>query len=687
MILLDAPVPADESARMAALCGLNILDTPPEERFDRITRTAQRAFGCPIALLTLVDSERQWFKSRRGLDVPETPRNISFCGHAILRDFPFIIPDAALDPRFADNPLVLGPPHIRFYAGIPLRAANGALVGTLCLIDQVSRGFSDDDLSTLCDLAQWAELELNVYTIKQATRISREKEARLQAIVEYAGDAIITIDDHGLVETFNPEAQRLFAYRADQMIGAPFDVLIARHYRAAVGAYVRVLARDGIGDGVRINRQVVGQRSDGTRFPANLVVSEMHIDGRRAFTCLVRDISARRRNADEMKRLNRRLAETLSLQQAILNSNNYAIIYVNAHGQVIMFNDGAQRMLGYSEAEMRTQASLLVLHDPAELEARVHALSLELGRPIRPGPDMFIAKARAGIPDETEWTYIRKDGSRLPVLLSISAVWDDEYALAGFVGIAQDISERKKMENMKNEFISTVSHELRTPMTSIKGSLGLLAGGAAGEIPVRAKVLLDIASKNCDRLVRLINDILDVEKIESGNMRFEPVVQPLLPLVEQAIAATHAFASPFRVSFDLRSDNGDLMVAADSDRLIQVIVNLLSNAAKFAPAGGVVEVRLLRLPGYARLSVTDHGPGIPVQFRERIFQKFAQADASDSRPKGGTGLGLNISKAIIERHRGRIDFVSECGVRTEFFFELPLAALAPSTPFSRTPLS
>ncbi|ATQ73133.1 hypothetical protein CR152_00370 [Massilia violaceinigra] len=672
--MLDAPVPADESARMAALCGLNILDTPPEERFDRITRSAQRMFDCPIALMTLVDSERQWFKSRLGLDVPETPRNISFCAHAILRNFPFVIPDAAADPRFADNPLVLGPPHIRFYAGIPLRADNGALVATLCLIDRVPRSFSDDDIAALCDLAQWAELELNVYTIKQATEVSREKEARLRAIVEHAGDAIITIDDQGLVETFNPEAQRLFACRPDQIIGGSFSKLVARHYRAAVTSYVRALARDGIGDGVRINRQVFGQRSDGTRFPANLVVSEMHINGRRAFTGLVRDISARRRKADEMKRLNRRLAETLSLQQAILNSNNYAIIYVNVHGQVIMFNDGAQRMLGYSEAEMRTQSSLLVLHDPAELEARVHALSAELGRPIRPGAEMFIAKARERLPDESEWTYIRKDGSRLPVLLSVSAVWDDENALSGFVGIAQDISERKKMENMKNEFISTVSHELRTPMTSIKGSLGLLAGGAAGEIPVRAKVLLDIASKNCDRLVRLINDILDVEKIESGNMRFEPVVQPLLPLVEQAIAATHAFASPFKVSFDLRSDNGDLMVAADTDRLIQVIVNLLSNAAKFAPPGGVVEVRLLRQPGYARLSVTDHGPGIPDQFRSRIFQKFAQADASDTRPKGGTGLGLNISKAIIERHRGRIDFLSECGVRTEFFFELPLAA-------------
>ena len=176
--------------------------------------------------------------------------------------------------------------------------------------------------------------------------------------------------------------------------------------------------------------------------------------------------------------------------------------------------------------------------------------------------------------------------------------------------------------------------------------------------------------------MRLINDILDVEKIESGNMRFEPVIQPLLPIAEQAVAATHAFASQFQVSFDLRSDKVELLVAVDADRLLQVIVNLLSNASKFAPAGDIVEVRLSRRPGVARLSVTDHGVGIPPAFRERIFQKFAQVDSSDNRQKGGTGLGLNISKAIVERHRGKIDFVSQPGVRTEFFIELPLAELA-----------
>ena len=674
--MLEPPEIADEVERLSALCRLNLLDTPPDERFERITRSAQRMFNVPIALVTLIDSNRQWFKSRAGLALAETPRRIAFCAHAILNSAPLIVGDTRADPRFADNPLVTGAPHIGFYAGIPIHDTGGWRVGTLCLIDHQARHFSSADVSALCDLAQWAETELNLYSLKQATAICHEKESRLQAIVEHAGDAIVTIDDKGTIETFNPAAQRIFGYRPEDIIGQPIMRLAARHYRAGLARDLAVLAKNGIQNGKSLNRQVFVERSNGERFPANLVVSEMRINDRRAFTGLVRDISNRRRSSEDVKRANRQLAETLGLQQAILDSTRYAIIAVNLQGKLTMFNAGAQRMLGYTAADMKAHGSLAVLHDPAELAARGAALAAELGHPLAALADAVVANARDGRRDESEWTYVRKDGSRLPVMLSVSAVWDEQ-VLAGFVVIAQDLSERKKIEQLKNEFVSTLSHELRTPLTSIRGSLGLLAGGAAGAIPTTAMVLLDIATKNCDRLVRLINDMLDVEKIESGSMRFEAVVQPLLPLIEQAVAATNAYAAQFQVSFDLRADAGETRAAVDTDRLLQVLINLLSNASKFAPSGDVVEVRLRRLAGVARVSVTDHGVGIPEQFRDRIFQKFAQADATDSRQKGGTGLGLNISRAIIEKHHGTIDFISVPGMRTEFYFDLPLASEQP----------
>jgi PAS domain S-box-containing protein len=665
--------PVDEFERLSALCRLNLLDTPPDERFDRITRTAQRLFNVPIALVTLVDSNRQWFKSRAGLAVTETPRKVAFCAHAILEKEAFVVLDAGTDPRFSDNPLVTGEPRVCFYAGMPIFESHGWPIGTLCLIDHVPRSFSQADTDALRDLAMWTETEVNLYTLRQATEMSRHNEARLRAIVEHAGDAIISIDDAGIIETFNPAAQRVFGYQADEIIGRSVLQLAARHYRPGMKRDLSVLARLGIKHGKAINRQVFAERRNGERFPANLVVSEMRVQNKRAFTGLVRDISQRRRSTDDVKRANRQLAETLGLQQAIFDSTHYAIIAVNLDGQVTMFNDGAQRMLGYTEAEMRQAGSLVVLHQPEELAARGAALAQEIGHPIAAPADAIMARARDGKRDDSEWTYVRKDGSTLPVMLSITAVWDEQ-TLTGFVVIAQDLSERKKIEQLKNEFISTLSHELRTPLTSIRGSLGLLAGGAAGDIPPTARTLLDIANKNCDRLVRLINDILDVEKIESGSMRFDAVAQPLLPLLEQAVAATNAYADQFQVSFDLRSDAGELYAAVDADRLLQVVVNLLSNASKFAPQGDIVEVRLRRLPGVARVSVIDHGVGIPPEFRERIFQKFAQADATDSRQKGGTGLGLNISKAIIEKHRGTLDFISEPGVQTEFYFDLPLLA-------------
>ena len=172
-------------------------------------------------------------------------------------------------------------------------------------------------MAALRDLAAWAETELNLYSLTQATAITREKEARLQAIVEHAGDAIVTIDDRGVVETFNPAAQRVFGYRADEVVGKPVMRLAARHYRDKIAQMVAALSREGVGGSGPANRQVFAQRRDGTRFPANLVVSEMRIGNRRAFTALVRDISERRRSSDDIKRLNRHLNETLGLQQAM----------------------------------------------------------------------------------------------------------------------------------------------------------------------------------------------------------------------------------------------------------------------------------------------------------------------------------------------------------------------------------
>ena len=239
------------------------------------------------------------------------------------------------------------------------------------------------------------------------------------------------------------------------------------------------------------------------------------------------------------------------------------------------------------------------------------------------------------------------------------------------LAIVRDITDRKNIERMKNEFVSTVSHELRTPLTSIRGALGLILGGVAGEIPPKASAMVEIASKNSERLIRLINDILDIDKIESGKMIFNLQPVELTPLLEHVIDINRAYGQQFNITFRLESPIAGAWIYADSDRLIQALTNLLSNAAKFSSPGALVLVSLARRGEMLRIAIHDRGPGIPETFRARLFQKFAQADASDARQKGGTGLGLSITKAIVEKMGGQIDVAIVPGVGSIFFIDLP----------------
>ncbi|MGE3919649.1 MAG: ATP-binding protein [Gammaproteobacteria bacterium] len=270
-----------------------------------------------------------------------------------------------------------------------------------------------------------------------------------------------------------------------------------------------------------------------------------------------------------------------------------------------------------------------------------------------------------------EMNGVRRDKTTFPSELTLSRTHLKDKEI--FVVVIRDITERKKIEQLKDEFVSMVSHELRTPLTSIRGSLSLILGGASGEINEKTHKLLDIANTNCERLIRLINDILDIEKIEANKMLLKLEPTDLCATLDESIAINTGFAEKYSVSLKLVDNVPNLKVNVDRDRLLQVITNLISNAVKYSPTGGEVSLSVKIQGKSVRVGITDQGSGIPEEFQASIFGKFSQADSSATRQKGGTGLGLNICKALVEKMGGTIGFTTKANAGTTFFFELPLS--------------
>jgi signal transduction histidine kinase len=286
---------------------------------------------------------------------------------------------------------------------------------------------------------------------------------------------------------------------------------------------------------------------------------------------------------------------------------------------------------------------------------------------------------------EIEYRIVCSNGIEYDLKTACSIERAASGAAIRLIGMNWDITELRRVDRMKSEFVSIVSHELRTPLTSIRGALGIVGSGAAGAVTDKVRDLTALAARNAERLSVLIDDILDIEKMESGRMRFDLMMQPVFPLLEQALASNLPYAAKHGVTLRLRSAPCGAQVSTDPNRFLQVMANLLSNAAKFSPPGSCVEVSCDSMADNVRISVRDHGRGITPEFRGKIFGKFSQGDASDARSRGGSGLGLAISKTIVELMGGAIGFVSH-EVGTTFFFDLPVFKPNDSGCFTRSTL-
>lgn len=938
------PFPENERQRQNALNSLGILDTPAEPAFDRITRIARQSLGVEMALVSLIDANRQWFKSAQGLDATEAPRTESFCGHAILGEGLFEIPNALEDPRFADNPAVVGEPHVRFYAGIPLRSRSGYALGTLCLVDSTPRNLAPQEQALFIDLAGLAEAELQrredidrvqLRTIIEGTRAGLW-EWNVQTGATVFNDRWAEIVGYQLVE-LEPVSintwQRLVhpddlasseALLNEHLNGETPGYELACRMRHKKGHWVWVLDRgkvvswtsDGrpewvmgthqdisdlkeseskrlhtdqalqsrerllrtIIDNIPMNiyvkdrngRKLLANRSeldhlglereadilgkhDRDFYPKPLVErseseeravldkgetltllenegadqhgnpvwyrvsklplrnqtgeitglvglsidvteernSKQNLRRQLRFLSVLNDIAADTRHCLD-DRLNQALAlgcEHLGLETGIISRikhEQYTVQWCQAPASLSL-NPGDVFPLGDTFCSLVLQREgELVIDSVGGTEFQRHPCHQLYGVETYVGIRLmvnsqvygtlnFSASQRAPLSlDETDIAFIRLLGhwvesalerehdqrqlqqreARLRVLFELSPLgialtdlstgeflavndalvqqsgYDRDTLLTmnkralsaslthlidqqGFRGsdekehigpveakirhrdghlypvrvigmkvpevdgttllwtVYEDISERRRIDRLKSELVSTVSHELRTPLTSISGSLKLLSAGHLGEVPEPASKMINVALKNADRLILLVNDLLDMDKLIVGRMPFDLQPVPLQQLLTITANNIAGYAHLHQVAVTI-AEVPAVNVRVDMHRFEQVMANLLSNAIKFSPEGKAVTIASRVSTSTVTVTVRDHGPGIPDEFKAQVFQRFSQADNRDSRQKGGTGLGLAISQSIVQTMGGDIGFDSRPGL-TEFRVVVPRA--------------
>ena len=359
-----------------------------------------------------------------------------------------------------------------------------------------------------------------------------------------------------------------------------------------------------------------------------------------------------------LRRRSVQLRDSASRQTAIFENATDAMLMLTCNGTIETMNEAAERLFDFSRDEAAGQSIRVLFAEPPSPATTIAYLARLAAGETTARKQIFTG-IRGGAPLDAE------------VVTTPITLGDGQH----FLAVARDATERLQVDRMKNEFVATVSHELRTPLTSIAGSLGLLSGGAAGIIPAKALRLIGIARTNSERLIRLINEMLDIEKIESGKIALDLRPINLSVLIDSAISEIRTFAEHHDVKIAFSRCPRQWIVRADSDRLLQVLTNLMSNAIKFSTAGETVTVMVEAVEDRYRINVSDHGPGIDEEFRSRIFSKFAQADSTTSRDKGGTGLGLSIVQELVGRMNGTVGFDSIPGEGSTFFVELPSVGL------------
>ena len=485
---------------------------------------------------------------------------------------------------------------------------------------------------------------------KAAEDALRISERRFSGAFNTAPQGIAIVDLDGRWMEVNDALCRMLGYSREELLQLDFQHITHPDDLAKDLALLQQLLEGVIAD-YQLEKRYVDKRGNVLWILLSVSLVRDALGVPLHFVSQIQDITDR---FEAEKRLREREEYLSTLLDNVID----AIVTIDESGLIETFNPAAERIFGYGKADVVGQNVKLLMPER-----------------YREQHDSFLfAYRESGVPrilgKDLELPAQRRNGELFTMELAVSQI--TLQSQRRFIAVIRDISERKRIERMKNEFVSTVSHELRTPLTSIAGALGLINGGALGEVPAQMGEMLRIAQSNSQRLSGLINDLLDMDKLVAGKMTFDLQALRLWPLLEAAIEQNQPYAAQHSVALHLKPPQLEVEVRVDRQRFDQVMANLLSNAAKFSAPGADVEVSAALAVTRVRISVRDFGMGIPEAFRARIFGKFSQADATDTRQKGGTGLGLAITKELIERMAGAIGFESVEGQGTVFWVELPV---------------
>ncbi len=538
---------------------------------------------------------------------------------------------------------------------------------------------------------------------KQKLDIANEVH-RYEGLFNHASMGIIVVDSKSIIQSVNPFALNLFGYKVHEVVGNPIELLIPQRFQ-----HKHVGHRDGYIKNPKSRPMGVGLdlfavKKDGNEFPVEVSLGKYDNNGEKNVIAFISDITVRKLAEAEVIKLNNELEERIErrttqltiameqieeskvelesaifFQKAILDNAGAMIIGTDEKGIIKTFNPEAERELGFNANDLIGKQSPLVFHDMEEVTSRAKELSQELEQPVSADMDVFFAKAKLALPNEYEWSYIRKDGSRFPVLLRVTAMRDDEFGVFGFLGIALNISESKKVEKelqvalnkekelseLKSRFVSMASHEFRTPLSTILSSASLVAKYTETSQQENRDKHIDRIKSSVNSLVDLLNEFLSIGKIEDGKINANIVSFNIKQLLEIACKEMQALA---KINQSIKYvHEGEEMVNLDPSLLKNVILNLLSNAIKFSSEQAAVLVKSEVTKDSTIITVEDNGIGISSEDQQHLFERFFRAKNAVNIP--GTGLGLHIVNKYIEMMLGQISYNSELEKGTKFIIQ------------------